>query len=422
MSQIRLATLPNGLRVVTDTVKDVESVALGIWINVGTRHENMEYNGAAHLVEHMMFKGTTNRSAQEIVEVIESAGGNFNAYTSREITSYHIHLLKDDVPLGLDVLADLLQNPTMPEDELERERGVILQEIGMTEDTPDDLVFDHYYETAFPGQALGAPILGRAEIIKKIQRETLMDHVRRFYTPARTVISAAGNLDHDVFVKMVSQLFAAMPTDVTEPTAPATYTGGDRRTEKELEQSHVVLGFRGLARPDPDYYAAQALSALLGGGMSSRLFQEVREKRGLVYSIFSFHSSYVDDGVFGIYAGTGPKDLPELIPVVCDEIAKVVGGVTSSELARAKTQIRADMLMARESMMSRANQQAKYLLFFGQALDVQALMNLVDEVDLKAISRVAARIFSTSPTLAALGPLKKLESYDKIVARFKRAN
>lgn len=417
MSEIRVTTLPGGLRVVTDTVKTVESVALGVWINVGTRHEEMKHNGVAHLVEHMMFKGTQTRSAKDIVEVIENVGGNINAYTSREITSYHIHLLKDDMNLGLEILADLLQNATMPEDELERERGVILQEIGMTEDTPDDLIFDHYYETAYPGQALGAPILGRADIIKNMRREALTDHVRRFYTPSRTVISAAGNLDHEIFVQLVASLFSHLPKDVGQDVVKAVYRGGDRRSEKDLEQSHVVLGFQGLARADDDYYAAQAMSTLLGGGMSSRLFQEVREKRGLVYSIFSFHSAYMDDGVFGIYAGTGPGDLPQLIPVVCDEIAKVIDGATAQELTRAKAQLRADMLMARESMMSRANQQAKYLLFFNDALDVKTLMDRIDAVNLKAVSRVARRIFTSPPTLAALGPLENLESYAKISGR-----
>lgn len=417
MPNIKTTRLPGGLRVITDRVDNVHSVALGVWIGVGTRHEDLLHNGVAHMVEHMLFKGTQNRSAREIVETIENVGGNFNAYTSREVTSYHIHLLKENVPLGLEVLADLIQNATLPEEELQKERHVVLQEIGMTEDTPDDLIFDHFYETAFPDQALGAPILGRADIVSNMDRETLLDYIRRFYTPSRIVISAAGNLEHDDFVARVQSLFIDLPPDVKQGRTAAMYEGGEYRTEKDLEQSHIIMGFRGLPRVDEDYYAAQALSTLLGGGMSSRLFQEVREKRGLVYSVFSFHSSYIDDGLFGIYAGTGPDDLKELVPVVCGEISKLLSGLSEEEVHRAKKQLRADLLMARESMMSRANQQAKYLLFFNEKLDISSLMDRIEAVDIASIRRAGERILSTRPTLAGLGPLENLEPFDRICTR-----
>ena len=325
---LQLTKLSNGLRVITDTVTDVESVAVGVWADVGTRHEDLTHNGVAHMVEHMMFNGTPTRTSQQIAEEIESVGGQMNAYTSREITAYYIHLLKDDMPLAMNVLSDILQRPTFPDKELEKERGVILQEIGMTNDTPDDIIFDYYQETAYPDQALGAPILGTAEIVSGMTKETLFDYVHRFYTPEKLVVSAAGNVSHDDMVKQVEVLFTDLPKDSHQSYRPAAYHGGERREEKDLEQSHVVLGFQGVRRDDPAYYDAVLLSTVMGGGMSSRLFQEVREKRGLVYSVYASHSAYHDDGQFEIYAGTGPEKLPELMPVLGDEVRKIIKSKT----------------------------------------------------------------------------------------------
>jgi len=418
MSEVRTTKLANGLRVVTDSSPHVYSVAMGAWIGVGTRNEELAHNGVAHMVEHMMFKGTHKRNALDIVEVIENVGGQVNAYTSREVTSYHVHLLEQDLPLALDVMADIVQNSTMPEDEVERERHVILQEIGMCNDTPDDVVFDHFAETAFPAQALGAPILGQPDIIGSMQRETLMNYVDRYYTPDNIVISAAGHVDHDRFVQQVEEAFAALkPAGGQTAYKQADYRGGEFREDKTLEQSHLILGFQGVPRLHKDYYTAQVLSTLLGGGMSSRLFQEVREKRGLVYSIFSFHQGFRDDGQFGVYAGTGPADLPELVPVVCQELMAVTQSVSEEELARAKAQMKSALLMGRESMMTRADQAAKYLIFHDDVLDIDRLLARIDAVDRDAVSRVAQGIFTSTPTIAALGPLAKLESYDAIRGR-----
>lgn len=417
MSNVKITTLKNGLRVVTDTVENVRSAAVGLWAGVGTRHEDLAHNGVAHMVEHMLFKGTGRRGPQQIAEEIENVGGHMNAYTSKEMTSYHVHLLKDDLPLALDILSDIYQNATLPDDEIERERHVILQEIGMVNDTPEDLVFDHYYETAYPGQGLGAPILGRAHHISGMQRGAMEEYIRAFYTPARTVISAAGNIDHAEFAGQVEQLFKGLPPDSESKNTAASYQGGERRQNKDLEQAHIVLGFRGVDRLDDDYLSARILSILLGGGMSSRLFQEVREKRGLVYTIYSFHAGYTDDGQFCIYAGTGPKDLPELIPVVCDEILKMTHQVTPAELARARAQVKSGLLIGFESMLSRAEQQAKYLLFHGKAFDLDALLKKIDALEVGDIQRAAKRIFSGRPTLASLGPVGQLESYERTLRR-----
>jgi len=415
---IKVTTLDSGLRVITDSVPEMETVAVGVWADVGTRHEDLKHNGGAHMVEHMMFNGTPTRTSRQIAEAVEDVGGQINAYTSREITAYYIHLLKNDMPMAMDILSDILQRPTFPDNELEKERGVILQEIGMTNDTPDDVVFDYYQETAYPDQALGAPILGRENIIENMKKDTLYDYVHRFYTPEKLVVSAAGNIDHDMFVHTTQTMFSDLPKSTKQIYTPAKYQGGDKRVEKDLEQSHVVMGFQGVNREDPDYYSAVILGTVLGGGMSSRLFQEIREKRGLVYSIYASHSAYHDDGQFEIYAGTGPENLDKLIPVTCEEIVKIMQNpISEAELNRAKAQIKAGILMSRESMLSRANRQAKYLINFNRAPDVSRLIAQVDAVTVYTVQRIAQKIFAGKPTLAALGPIKSLEGYDKIRER-----
>ena len=417
MTKPRLTTLPSGLRVVSDHVPSMHSVALGIWSGVGTRYEDMANNGAAHMVEHMMFKGTKTGDALDIAQSIENVGGHMNAYTSREVTSYHAHMLENDMGLGLEVLGGMYNNSTLPDDEIERERQVILQEIGMCHDTPDDLVFDNYYETAYPGQTLGAPILGSSNHVTNMSRQALTDFIKNFYTPSRTVISAAGNVDHDALVEKASTVFADLPKDIDFEPKPAAYNGNENRVQKDLEQAHFILGFQSFSRLDDDHYTAQALSTLLGGGMSSRLFQEVREKRGLVYSIFSFNSAYQDDGQFGIYAGTGPDSLAEIIPVISDEILKVTQDVTEEEVIRAKAQLKSSLLIGRESMMTRADQYAKYALFRNAEFDIEKTLAQIEAIDENAIHNVAKRIFSTKPNLAALGPLDKLPSFNAIQER-----
>lgn len=414
-----LTTLPNGLRVITDHVPDMHSVAVGIWCDVGARYERADENGIAHLVEHMMFKGTPTRTAAQIAEAVEDVGGQMNAYTSREVTAYFIHLLKDDVPLALEILADILQNPIFPEEELDRERQVILQEIGMYHDSPDDHIFDLYQAKAFPGQALGAPILGTADIIQSLPQKSLFSYIRRYYTPGRLVISAAGAVDHADLVKLVESLLSGLPSDEEGIAAAGpTYGGGEVREEKALEQTHIVLGFPAVARTAPDYYSSVLLSTILGGGMSSRLFQEVREKRGLLYSVYSHHDAYRDTGLLEIYAGTGPDRLCDLMPVVCTEVQKLVQeSVSPEELARAKAQVKAALLMGRESMLSRANRQAKHLLNFGEAPNIDRTIERIDAVTADAIQILAGQIFSGTPTLAALGPVEGLASFDVITDR-----
>lgn len=411
---IKTSTLPNGIRIVTDSVDHVDTVALGVWASVGTRNERRSESGVAHMVEHMLFKGTPTRDARAIAEVIEDVGGDMNAYTGHEMTAYYMHLLKDDLDLGFEVLADILQNSTMPEEEVERERGVILQEIKMYQDSPDRLVFDQFQETAYPEQSLGASGLGSVDIITNMQRDTLLSYVRDNYAPERLVVSVSGPVSHEDIVRKIETLFTNLPKGTTPEFKPADYKSGFTLVEKPIEQSNIILGFRGVKRVDERYSAARILSSILGGGMSSRLFQEIREKRGLVYSIYSFQDVFQDDGLFGVYAGTGPEHLQEMMPVVIDELKNISKSITEAELARAKTQIKAGMLMSRESIMTRADQQARHMIYFGRPFEVQKLITRIDSVTAGEVMDLAAEIFSGAPVLTAIGPVGDLMSYDEI--------
>src|SRR5712671_1154059 len=413
----QLSTLANGLRVATDPVDTVDTVSLGIWIDVGTRHEPAEINGVAHFLEHMAFKGTERRSALAIAEEIEAVGGHLNAYTSRESTAYYAKVLTEDLPLALDILADILQYSTFDCEEIERERAVILQEIGQANDTPDDIIFDHFQERAFPDQAMGRPVLGSPEIIRRLGREAVITYLRDHYGAARMVLSASGNLDHDRFVALAEELLSAMPAERLVTTEPARYIGGEHREGRDLEQLHLVLGFPGLKLGDPDYYAASVLSTAFGGGMSSRLFQEIREKRGLVYAIQSFVHGYRDGGLFGIYAGTGEDEAAELVSALCEEAIRLEDGLTEIELNRAKAQMKAGLLMSLESTSARCEQLAQHLLIHGTPFDPPEMVRRIEAVDDAAIHRVVARWRSAPPTLAALGPLSRLEEFDRLRMR-----
>jgi len=414
---IELSRLNNGLQIATDRIETVDTVSLGIWVDVGTRHEPAEINGVAHFLEHMAFKGTKRRSALAIAEEIEAVGGHLNAYTSRESTAYYAKVLKEDVPLALDILADILQHSTFEPEEMERERTVILQEIGQANDTPDDIIFDHFQECAYPDQAMGRPVLGRPEIIRQLGRADVTAYLRDHYGARRMVLAAAGNLDHDRVAGLAETLLAEMPAELPITTEPARYTGGERREERDLEQLHLVLGFPGLVLDDPDYYAGSVLSTAFGGGMSSRLFQEIREKRGLVYTIHCFGHSYRDSGLFGIYAGTGEEEAAELVPALCEEARKLEDGLTPVELARAKAQLKAGLLMSLESTSARCEQLAQHLLIHGTPFDPTEIVRRIEAVDDAAIRRVLARWRSGPPTLTALGPLSRLEGFDRVQAR-----
>lgn len=418
MPDIKLTTLDSGLRIVTDPVNSVESAALGVWIDTGSRNEDGKNHGAAHMVEHMLFKGTTSRTAKEIAASIENVGGSMNAYTSREVTSYHCHVMAEDVNLGIDVISDMVQNSTLPDDEVERERQVVLQEIGMTYDTPDDIIFDHFYETAYGNQPFGAPILGTVDSITNMKREALTDFIGQNYTPENTVVSISGKFDDNV-IETIKNSFGNLPTAKKQKQKKPAYTSAEYREQKELEQAHIILGFKGMDRFHDNFYASQALSRILGGGMSSRLFQEVREKRGLAYSIFSFISGYSDAGLFGIYCGTSADDVPELMKVLNDQTCNAAATITQDELDKAKSQLKAGLIMARESMMRRADQQAKYAIYRNEKFDAQHLIEKINAITIKQIQQTANDIFKSEPVLCGLGPLQNLPAYEDIKKGYK---
>lgn len=411
----KMTVLPNGLRVVTDSMDELDTVALGVWVGVGAMYEPAEINGISHLLEHMAFKGTTTRTARQIAEEIENVGGYINAYTSREVTSFYIKVLKEDTPLAVDILADILQNSTFDPEEFAREKTVVLQEISQSNDTPEDIVFDYFQECAFPNQPVGRPVLGSVETVTGIGRETLDSYMKTNYTPKRMVAAASGKINHEDFVRLIEKSFGAM-TDRQGLTAPdPVYQGGETRREKSLEQVNLVLGFPGVSIFDDDYYAAHALSTVFGGGMSSRLFQEIREKRGLVYSVYSFNAAAAKGGLFGIYAGTGEKEAAELMPVVCDEILKIKSElITPEELMRTKAQLKAGVLMSLEHPTARSEQNAGHLLNFGRLLEKEEILAKIAAVTAEDIRRLAEKIFSQKPTLAGLGPVAHVMPYDKL--------
>ena len=414
---MQLTTLDNGLRVVTDPVLSVETTAVGVWVAAGTRHETEDVNGISHLLEHMAFKGTQRRPALQIAQEMDNVGGQLNAYTSRDHTAYYAKVLKEDLPLALDILSDILLHSTMDEEEFGREQQVVIQEIHQAEDTPDDVVFDRLQARAYPDQALGWPVLGSVDTVNALTADHLRTYMRDNYTSRDTVVSASGQVDHDTFVEQIEKAFDGLQTGDGPGFTDARYVGGDVREPRPVEQLHLVLGFNGVGYHDAHYYPLAALSVLFGEGMSSRLFQEIREKRGLVYSVFSSLSACDDSGLFSIYAGTGPDQTEELVTVLCDEITKVRQGVGEDELERAKAQLKAGLLMGLESPGSRCVQRARQVLVYGKPLETQEIIEKIEGVDAGTVASAAQTIFSSAPTLAAIGQIGYLDAYDAIARR-----
>lgn len=415
---IEISQLPCGLRVVTDTIKTVETVSLGIWVGAGSRNESEANNGVAHFLEHMAFKGTQTRTALQIAEEIESVGGYLNAYTSREVTAYYARVLKQDTKLALNILTDILQNSIFDPAEMEREREVILQEIGQSYDTPDDIIFDYFQETAYPNQSLGRPILGPASLVKSMSRETLIDFMKKHYNPEQMVLVASGNIDHKSLLSWAEDMLDLPKAAPVEDYAPAQFVGGDFRQARELEQLHFLLGMKGPGAQDPDYYDGTIFSTILGGGMSSRLFQEVREKRGLVYSIYSFLTAQSDVGTFGIYAGTGGKEIGTLVDVVSEELHKMTQEVSEQELLRAKSQMKAGLLMGLENSSGRARRIAHTLLTYGKYISIDEVIQKIDRVTVEGLRNFGVGLLSQSLCVSAIGPLDNLPEFDHIQQRF----
>jgi predicted Zn-dependent peptidase len=408
---VELTKLHSGLTVVTDSMPHLESASLGVWVGSGSRDEKPDEHGISHLLEHMAFKGTKRRNARELAEAIEAVGGDLNAGTSVETTAYYARILKADVHLALDVLSDILANPSFTPDELKREQNVIVQEIGAVEDAPDDLVFERLNETAFPDQPVGRSILGTPATVRSFDPDKLRHYLNRNYRAPDMIVAAAGAVDHKDVLAQVEEKFASF----TGPAAPlpqaAKFGGGTRIESRDLEQVHLALAMQGLPLGHSELYSLQVFAAVLGGGMSSRLFQEVREKRGLCYSIYAFHMPYSDIGVFGLYAGTDQSDAPELMQVVVDEIADATATVNESEINRAKAQMKAGLLMALESSGARAEQLARQILAYGRPIPLEEIVAKIDAVTEASVRAAGAALLRRSrPAIAALGPGRGLAS------------
>ncbi len=422
---VEITRLASGLTVVTETMPHLESVALGTWIKSGSRDETQAEHGIAHLLEHMAFKGTSKRTARQIAEQIENVGGELNAGTSTETTSYYARILKDEVPLAIDILADILTDSVFDEEELVREKNVILQEIGAANDTPDDVVFDKFSELAFAGQTLGRAILGTPESVNSFTSDEIRAYLARNYTTDRMFVVAAGAVDHDTIVKQAEDRFSSVRSkpNVAPANEVARYIGGEIRETRDLMDAQVLLGFEGRAYHVRDFYCSQILANILGGGMSSRLFQQVREHRGLCYSVYAFHWGFSDTGIFGIHAATAGENLPELLPVIIEELRKASDRIDQQEIERSRAQIRAQLLMGQESPAARAGQMARQMMLYGRTIPNEEMMERLEGITTQRLTDLAGRLFfDTTPTLSAIGPLDSLAPLDDIMGGLSTGN
>ena len=406
---VRMTQLDNGIRVVTETMPHLKTASLGIWAGTGARNEAAREHGISHLLEHMAFKGTERRSAVQIAEEIEQVGGDLNAMTGHESTAYYARVLAEDVPLGLDILADILTHSIFDETELVREQNVIVQEIGAAYDTPDDIVHDLFQEAAFDGQILGRPILGTPETVRGFSPADLNAYLDGHYRGPDMIIAAAGAVDHDRIVDQAAELLGNVSSRKGPEPEAGRFTGGERRDIRNLEQANIVLGFPAPAIDDPDFYVARAAAGVLGGGMSSRLFQEVREKRGLCYSIYAFSMAFRDTGLLAVSAATGAEDLRELVDVTVAELQRASEGVESTETERAKMQLKASILMSQESPSSRAGQLARQLLMLGRTVPSDEIVARIDEVTPESVSTFLKGALAHLPALSAVGPVGVLD-------------
>ena len=403
---VQTATLPNGFRIVTEYMPGLESAAIGIWVTAGGRHERPEQNGIAHFLEHMAFKGTETRSALQIAEAIEDVGGYINAYTSREVTAYYARVLRNDVGLALDVVADILRNPVFDPKEIEVERHVILQEIGQAADTPDDIIFDWLQEKAYPDQPLGRTILGETDRVSGFSKDDLATFVSEHYGPDQMILSAAGAVDHEAIVAQAEALFGDMIARPALIADAARFHGGESRKVKDLEQAHLALAFESPGYRDPNFYAAQVYSVALGGGMSSRLFQEIREKRGLCYTIFAQTGAYSDTGMTTIYAGTSGEEIKELTNLTIDEMKRAADEMSPAEVARARAQMKAGLLMGLESPSSRTERLARMIQIWGEVPSLEDTVSRIDSVTTGDVRAFGEQLVRKAPVAMALyGPV-----------------
>ena len=413
----QLHRLSNGFRVVTEHMPGLQSASVGIWVSAGGRHEAIEQNGIAHFLEHMAFKGTAQRSALDIAEQIEDVGGYINAYTSREVTAFYARVLKDDVALAAELIADIVLNPTFDPREIEIERGVILQEIGQALDTPDDIIFDWLQEAAYPAQPMGRTILGPSERVSAFDRTDLQTFTAQNYGPGQMILAAAGAVDHDALCRVAEDLFGHLPARPQAVPQASLFKGGEFRQIRDLEQAHLALGFDQPGYRDDAIYAAQIFAGAMGGGMSSRLFQEAREKRGLCYTIFASIGAYSDAGMLTVYAGTGAEDVGDLARLTIDELKRSAEDMTEVEVARARAQMKSGMLMGLESPSSRAGRLARVVAVWDRVPPLSEAIEKIDAVDVAMVRAHAEALTATVPALALYGPVEAAPDADALRQR-----
>jgi predicted Zn-dependent peptidase len=415
---VEIHRLANGLRIAVEPMPGLHSASIGLYVTAGGRHERLEQNGIAHFLEHMAFKGTPTRTAQRIAEEIEDVGGYINAYTGKEMTAYYARVLAADVELALELLADILLNPLFAEPDIEVERGVILQEIGQALDTPDDIIFDWLQETAYPDQPFGRTILGPSERVAGFGKRDFATFVGERYGPDQIILAAAGAVDPERILRAAERLFGHLRAGPRLDVPAARFFGGERREARDLEQVHLAIGFEGPASRAEAAYAAQIYSVVLGGGMSSRLFQELRERRGLCYAIFTQAGAYSDTGSMTLYAGTGGEQIRGLMEITADELRRAAEGLGAAEIARARAQMKAGLLMSLESPSARAERLARMIATWDRVPDVAETIARIDAVtpeDLRAIGE--AMIGGAGPALALLGPVEEAPARDALARR-----
>ncbi|NPD15218.1 insulinase family protein [Xinfangfangia sp. D13-10-4-6] len=416
---VQIHTLANGFRIVIETMPAFKSASIGIWVGVGGRHEALAENGVAHFLEHMAFKGTPRRSALQIAEEIEDVGGYINAYTSREMTAYYARCLSVDVPRALDVIADIVLNPVFSPEDIETERHVILQEIGQSNDTPDDIIFDWLHEASYPGQAFGRTILGPEERVAAFGRDDFLAFVARHYGPDRMILSAAGGVNAAEIIAQAEALFGGLKPVGQLTAEKAQFTAGERREEKDLEQAHFALNLEAPSYRDPGIWASQVWTTAMGGGMSSRLFQKIREERGLCYSIHAQPAAYEDTGHVTIYAGTSSAEIGELAELTVAELKRSAADMSEAEVARARAQLTAGLVMGLESASSRAERNARLLAIWGRVPDLDEAVGKIEAVTLVDVREQAALILTRPAALAVYGPVSRAPSVAAIMAGMK---
>jgi len=416
---VERSQLANGLTVISQAMAEVETVSLGIWIGAGSRSESLAEHGVAHFLEHMAFKGTARRSARDIAEEIEAVGGELNAATGVDSTAYYARVLRKDLDLALDILSDIIVAPRFDPSEFSRERDVILQEIAAAMDSPEDIAFDLAQEAAFPDQPVGRPILGTARSVKGFRPPHLGAYLSAHYHGPNMVLAAAGAVDHAELVAGAERRLATFDANSGPEPERAVYAGGIKRSERPFEQTHLVLAFEAPAYRHPNYFVAQTLAGALGGGMSSRLFQEVRERRGLCYAIYAFASGLTDSGMFAIHAAGGPDRAHQLIAVIREELMKAADqGFRAEEIARVKAQLKMGLLAGLESSSARAEQLARQVLIHGRPLTTAELIEKVEQVEVSDLQAMVAALLASPVSLATVGPILHVARFDRVAEKF----